>query len=166
MCGRIARRSDFGDCSVDFAGREEVLVAKAGVSSAGHGDRAGRAGRDDGSDAATSRCLHRTRPGSTNIIFCIAVSIALFTGRRWVEEVPEVEFDTRRPSLFTLTVLSIVVLYVQLILGGMFRHRGMSWWPHVAHAVVVAFVLTWTAVRAVSRCTSGISKLITQTGDP
>ena len=82
--------------------------------------------------------------------FCIAVSIALFTGRRWVEEVPQVEFDTRRPSLFTLTVLSIVVLYVQLILGGMFRHHGMSWWPHVAHAAVVAFVLTWTAVRALS----------------
>jgi len=82
--------------------------------------------------------------------FCIAVSIAIFTGRRWVEEVPQVEFDTRRPSLFTLTVLSIVVLYVQLILGGMFRHHGMSWWPHVAHAAVVAFVLTWTAVRALS----------------
>lgn len=82
--------------------------------------------------------------------FCIAVSIALFTGRRWVEEVPRVEFDTRRPSLFTLTALSIVVLYVQLILGGMFRHHGMSWWPHVVHAAVVAFVLTWTAVRALS----------------
>ena len=37
-------------------------------------------------------------------------------------------------------MLSIVVIYVQLILGGMFRHHGMSWWPHVAHAAVVAFV--------------------------
>jgi heme A synthase len=55
------------------------------------------------------------------------------------------------PSLFTLTLLSIFVLYVQLILGGMFRHHGMSWWPHVAHAVVVAAVLTWTAVRALSQ---------------
>jgi heme a synthase len=82
--------------------------------------------------------------------FCIAVAIALFTGRRWVEEVPRVEFDTRRPSLFTLSVLSIIVLYVQLILGGMFRHHGMSWWPHVAHAAIVAFVLTWTAIRALS----------------
>jgi len=82
--------------------------------------------------------------------FCIAVSIALFTGRRWVEEVPRVEFDTRRPSLFTLTMLSVVVLYVQLILGGMFRHHGMSWWPHAAHALVVGFVLTWTAIRALS----------------
>ena len=82
--------------------------------------------------------------------FCIAVAIAVFTGRRWVEEHPRVEFDQRRPSLFTLTLLSIFVLYVQLILGGMFRHHGMSWWPHVVHAVVVSFVLAWTSVRALS----------------
>jgi cytochrome c oxidase assembly protein subunit 15 len=83
--------------------------------------------------------------------FCIAVTIAVFTGRRWVEEVPRIESDTRRPSLATLTWLSILVLYVQLILGAMFRHHGMSWWPHVANAAVVAFVLTWTAVRALSQ---------------
>ncbi|MGD0161640.1 MAG: COX15/CtaA family protein [Candidatus Sulfotelmatobacter sp.] len=82
--------------------------------------------------------------------FCIAVAIALFTGRKWVQEQPQVEFDPRRPSLFTLTLLSIFVLYVQLILGGMFRHHGMSWWPHVLNAVIVSFVLAWTAVRALS----------------
>ena len=82
--------------------------------------------------------------------FCIAVIIAVFTGRRWVEEHPRVELDTRRPSLFILTLLSILVLYVQLILGGMFRHHGMSWWPHVGHSAVVAIVLAWTAVRALS----------------
>lgn len=82
--------------------------------------------------------------------FCLAVAIAVFTGRRWVEEQPRVEFDQRRPSLFTLTLLSIFVLYVQLILGGMFRHHGMSWWPHVLNAVVVSFVLAWTAVRALT----------------
>jgi len=82
--------------------------------------------------------------------FCIAVAIALFTGRKWVEEQPRVEFDQRRPSLTTLTWLSILVMYVQLILGGMFRHHGMSWWPHVVHAVIVLFVLSWTAVRAIS----------------
>jgi cytochrome c oxidase assembly protein subunit 15 len=82
--------------------------------------------------------------------FCIAVAIAIFTGRRWVEEQPRVELDSRRPSLFTLTLLSIFVLYVQLILGGMFRHHGMSWWPHVLHAIIVSFVLTWTSIRALS----------------
>ena len=82
--------------------------------------------------------------------FCIAVAMSVFTGRKWVEEPPRVEFDQRHPSLFTLTLLSVFVLYVQLILGAMFRHHGMSWWPHVAHAVVVSFVLAWTAVRALS----------------
>jgi heme a synthase len=82
--------------------------------------------------------------------FCIAVAIALFTGRKWVEEQPRVEFDSRRPSLFTLALLSIFVLYVQLILGGMFRHHGMSWWPHVANAAIVTFVMAWTAIRAIS----------------
>jgi len=82
--------------------------------------------------------------------FCIAVAIAVFTGRRWIEEPSRVDFDSRRPSLFTLTLLSIFVLYVQLILGGMFRHHGMSWWPHVVHAVLVSFVLSWTAIRAIS----------------
>src|SRR5256885_14348016 len=82
--------------------------------------------------------------------FCIAVAMAVFTGRRWIEEVPRVEFDQRRPSLFTLTLLSIFVLYVQLILGAMFRHHGLSWWPHVVHAGIVAIVLSWTAIRAIS----------------
>jgi len=82
--------------------------------------------------------------------FCLAVAMAMFTGNRWVEEQPRVEFDQRRPSLFTLTLLSIFVLYVQLTLGAMFRHHGLSWWPHVLNAVVVSFVLAWTAVRALT----------------
>ena len=82
--------------------------------------------------------------------FCIAVAIAVLTGRKWVEEQPRVDFDQRRPTLFTLTLLSIFVLYVQLFLGGMFRHHGLSWWPHVVHAVIVCFVLGWTAVRALT----------------
>ena len=82
--------------------------------------------------------------------FCIAVAMALFTGKKWVEEQPRVEFDRRRPSLFTLTLLSIFVLYIQLLLGALFRHHGLSWWPHVVHAVVVSFVLAWTAVRALT----------------
>jgi cytochrome c oxidase assembly protein subunit 15 len=81
--------------------------------------------------------------------FCIAIAIAVFTGRRWVEEVPAPVSDDRHPTLLTLSLLSIVVLYVQLILGAMFRHHGMPWWPHVLNAVVVALLLTWTAVRAI-----------------
>lgn len=83
--------------------------------------------------------------------FCVTVLIAIFTGRRWVEEPPRVEFDEQRPSLFTLTLLSIFVLYVQLILGALFRHHGLSWWPHVVNSGTVAIVLSWTAIRALSQ---------------
>ena len=83
--------------------------------------------------------------------FCTTIVIVLFTGRRWVEEVPQVEFETRRPRLINLSLLSIFALYVQLVLGAMFRHKGMSWWPHVVNAPIIAIVLTWTAIRALSQ---------------
>lgn len=82
--------------------------------------------------------------------FCIAVAIAVFTGRRWVTEQPRTEFDSRHPALFTLTLFSISMLYLQLVLGAMFRHHGLSWWPHVINAGFVAAVLAWTAARAIS----------------
>ena len=82
--------------------------------------------------------------------FCIAVAIALLTGRKYSGEVERTAIDRRKPSLIGLTLLSVLVLYVQLILGGMFRHKGMSWEPHVFNAIVVAIVLTWTSVRVLS----------------
>jgi heme a synthase len=82
--------------------------------------------------------------------FCIAVAIAVFTGRRWIEEEPRTELDQRRPALFTLILLAIFVLYVQLFLGAMFRHHGLSWWPHIVNAGLVAIVLSWTTIRAIT----------------
>jgi cytochrome c oxidase assembly protein subunit 15 len=80
--------------------------------------------------------------------FCIAVAIAMFTGKQWVEDEPRTVADEHHPSLLTLSLLSILVLYVQLILGAMFRHHGMPWWPHVLNALLVALLLTWTGIRA------------------
>jgi heme a synthase len=80
--------------------------------------------------------------------FCIAVLIAVFTGRKWVEEVHGIVADNGRPTLLSLGLLSIFILYVQLILGALFRHHGLPWWPHVLNAVTVALILTWTGVRA------------------
>jgi len=82
--------------------------------------------------------------------FCIAVVIALLTGRKYAGEVERTAVDRRRPSLVALTQLSVFILYVQLILGGMFRHRGMSWEPHVVNAALVTIVLTWTSIRVLS----------------
>ncbi len=88
--------------------------------------------------------------------FCIACAIALFTSRSWVQntavqQTSDLTSDSRYPSLLTLSFLSIFILYAQLILGAMFRHHGMNWLPHVLNAPVVAVIITWTAVRALSR---------------
>lgn len=80
--------------------------------------------------------------------FCIAVCIAVFTSHKWMREIPQTVIDQQRPRLFTLTFISILVLYVQLILGAMFRHHGIGWLPHVVNSVVVVFALGWTALRA------------------
>ncbi len=79
--------------------------------------------------------------------FCIAVAIAVFTGRKWVDEVPPPVPDQGRPRLLALSIVSILILYLQLILGAMFRHHGMPWWPHALNALAVALLLTLTGVR-------------------
>ena len=83
--------------------------------------------------------------------FCIAVLIAVFSGRKWVEQSAAATIDDHRPTLLMLCLLSIVILYVQLILGALFRHQGLPWWPHVLNAVTVALILTWTGVRAITQ---------------
>ena len=87
--------------------------------------------------------------------FCIAVAIALCTGRGWVEERPQPVTDYGHPKLIVLCWYSILILYVQLVFGGMFRHHGMSWVPHVINALSVSLILTWTGVRALA----GFSKI-------
>jgi len=83
--------------------------------------------------------------------FCISIAIALCTGRGWVEEAPQPLADHGHPKLLVLCWYSILILYIQLIFGGMFRHHGMSWAPHVINAFSVALILTWTGVRAITQ---------------
>jgi cytochrome c oxidase assembly protein subunit 15 len=83
--------------------------------------------------------------------FCICIVIALCTGRSWVEQIPPPLVDHGHPKLIILCWYSILILYVQLIFGGMFRHHGMSWAPHVINALSVALILTWTSVRAITQ---------------
>lgn len=113
--------------------------------------------------------------------FCIACCIALFTGRGWVntesqglkpgtysvlggtaEAVPFQKtghasssgtgsMETQRPRLLNLALLSIFILYAQLFFGAMFRHHGMTWVAHVINAPLVAIILTWTAIAALTR---------------
>src|SRR6185312_12206760 len=58
--------------------------------------------------------------------FSIAVLMALYSGRTWTESHPEKLADEGIPSTRTLSLLSILAVYLQLFFGAAFRHSGMS----------------------------------------
>ena len=83
--------------------------------------------------------------------FSMAVLLAVYTGRDWIESTPEKFADDGAPSTRTLAVLTICAIYLQLFLGAAFRHSGMSILPHLVNAVLTSGVIAWTAVRVLSR---------------
>ena len=90
--------------------------------------------------------------------FCLMVLMAMVTGRDWMEAHPVLMIEQRRPSLRTLATLAAAAVYVQLILGAAFRHSGIKLLPHLVSAVVVTFLLLWTATRVLVEY-SAISQL-------
>jgi cytochrome c oxidase assembly protein subunit 15 len=79
--------------------------------------------------------------------FAIAVLLALYTGRDWMESSSTDIVDDLAPGTHTLTLLSIIAVYLQLFFGAAFRHSGMSILPHLVNAVLTTGILAWTAVR-------------------
>jgi len=79
------------------------------------------------------------------IVFAAVLSIAMFTSKWWVSERGQLE-DRGAPSIHFLTILNAAVIYFQVILGAGFRHNDIPVWPHMAGALVVLGVVTWTAV--------------------
>ena len=68
-----------------------------------------------------------------------------------MEEAPRVEFDQRRPSLFTLDAAFDLRAVCAAVSGAMFRHHGLSWWPHVVMRPL--FLSCWHG-RRFGRCRS------------
>jgi cytochrome c oxidase assembly protein subunit 15 len=83
--------------------------------------------------------------------FALAVAIALFTGSGWVGSEPQPRFDTHRPALPALAWGLVAAIYLQLFLGAMFRHHGMSILPHLIMAGGVTILVLWTVVRVLTR---------------
>ena len=83
--------------------------------------------------------------------FSIAVLLAVYTGRAWIESTPERLADDGAPTTRTLAVLTICAIYLQLFVGAAFRHSGMSILPHLVNAVLTSGIIAWTAVRVLSR---------------
>jgi heme a synthase len=79
------------------------------------------------------------------IFFGIVVSLAVFTSRWWASERPQFD-DPGSPSIHTLATANAVAIFLQVVLGAGFRHQDIPIWPHVAGAMVVLGMVTWTAV--------------------
>lgn len=84
------------------------------------------------------------------LVFCVAVCLALFTGEKWRwEELKTVDFSL--PSLRRLAAGTTGLVFLQLMVGAAFRHNGFGIVPHLIGAVLVTAGIAWIAARILSR---------------
>ena len=88
------------------------------------------------------------------LFFSMIVSLALVTSPRWRRQ----SEDRLRPladggvfSLGRLTVAVNVAIFLQLMLGAAFRHKGVGIIPHLIGAAVVSLVVIWVVVRVAAK---------------
>ncbi len=78
------------------------------------------------------------------LFFSTVVAIAVFTSSWWNGALPEVD-DPGSPRVRTLAVWTLAAVFLQLILGAAFRHKGFGIIPHLIGAVVVTILIFITA---------------------
>jgi heme a synthase len=82
--------------------------------------------------------------------FSLTILMSIFASRRWVDSEPQRLSDVAPLGLRTLSLVAIAAVYVQLFLGGAFRHGGMHFLPHIIGAGFATAILLWTAIRALT----------------
>ena len=82
--------------------------------------------------------------------FSIVVLMVLYTGRKWTIVPATMIVENATLSTRTLTILCIVILYVQLFFGAAFRHSGISIAAHLINVIFTVGLVAWTAIRVLS----------------
>ena len=89
------------------------------------------------------------------LFFTMTVSLAFVTSPSWrklsLNPAGPDDADLGRPSLSQLCLITNVAIFVQLLLGAAFRHKGTGIIPHLVGAGVVAVVIVWLLVRVTMR---------------
>jgi cytochrome c oxidase assembly protein subunit 15 len=102
------------------------------------------------------------------LFFSTVVAIAVFTSSWWSGAISEID-DPGTPRVRTLVVWTLVAVFLQLILGAAFRHKGFGIIPHLIGAVIVTILIFMTAgalkrrfadVRALRSCARYLHILI------
>jgi heme A synthase len=83
--------------------------------------------------------------------FCLTVGVATFSSPTWMMAVDR---KVNVGSLRRMCAVTVAALFVQLLLGAAFRHRGLGILPHIVGAVVVSVLIVWVVV-AMLRQTKG-----------
>ncbi|HEV2176493.1 MAG TPA: COX15/CtaA family protein [Terriglobia bacterium] len=78
--------------------------------------------------------------------FCIVVSLALFTGSDWRWDEAALE-DRSAPSLRQISTATTAAIFLQLMLGAAFRHKGIGIIPHIIGAGLVTVGVLWLLAR-------------------
>ncbi len=78
------------------------------------------------------------------LFFSTVVAIAVFTSSWWNSDLAEFD-DPGSPRVRTLVVWTAVAVFLQLILGAAFRHKGFGIIPHLIGAVIVTILIFMTA---------------------
>ena len=78
------------------------------------------------------------------LMFVTLVTIAVVTSRWWVANQPQFE-DKATPAIHTIVVLNAGAIFLQIALGAAFRHNYAPVTPHVAWALGVLWIASWTA---------------------
>jgi len=78
------------------------------------------------------------------LFFSTVVAIAVFTSSWWSSALAELD-DSGSPRIRTLVVWTLVAVFLQLILGAAFRHKGFGIIPHLIGAVIVTILIFKTA---------------------
>jgi cytochrome c oxidase assembly protein subunit 15 len=78
------------------------------------------------------------------LFFSTVVAVAFFTSAWWQSSIPEME-DPGTPRIRSLTIWTIVAVFLQLILGAAFRHKGFGIIPHLIGAFIVTILVFMTA---------------------
>jgi len=81
---------------------------------------------------------------TAELMFAIVVSIALFTSRWYVQDLPQYP-DGSTPTVHALVNFNAIVIFLQVLLGAGFRHHYMSYSPHVIWSMIVLLSVIWTA---------------------
>jgi len=78
------------------------------------------------------------------LFFSTVVAIAVFTSSWWNRTLSAID-DPGSPRVRSLVIWTLVVVFLQLILGAAFRHKGFGIIPHLVGAVIVTILIFMTA---------------------